>query len=66
MIDDASWLDGDDEEEETAAISPEMDAVVTPFVKYVRELAEEAVTGGRKPQPGDDVLAEIKSRSVKA
>ncbi|MBO4344641.1 MAG: hypothetical protein J5833_02725, partial [Victivallales bacterium] len=63
-----SWLNDDDSDDEATptATSPEMDAVITPFVNYVRDLAEEAVTGGRKPQPGDNELADIKSRCCNA
>ena len=63
-----SWLQDDNEEDNSANTNstPEMDAIVNPFVNYVRALAEEAVTGGRRPQPGDDVLADIKSRSCNA
>ena len=62
-----TWFGDDDEEDSAnASSSPEMDAVITPFVNYVRTLAEEAVTGGRKPQPGDDVLADIKTRCHQA
>lgn len=58
------WLNGVDEEKKAECVSPEIDAVVTPFVKYLRELAAEAVNGGRKPQPGDDILAELKSSEI--
>ena len=62
-----SWLDDEQDKDDAPNTStPEMDAIVTPFVNYVRTLAEEAVTGGRKPQPGDDVLADIKTRSCNA
>lgn len=63
-----SWLNDEQEDEDTAqnTTTPEMDAIVTPFVNYVRAIAEEAVTGGRKAQPGDDALADIKSRCCNA